>query len=96
MPKIQNSTKPFIVSFNGSYGDFDIGDTWYHSADLEGDDIDELAKEVIEDDPHFPLIFIKNEDHNSPIVGFFYSEDEVDEEDRYPTAVMMTNEYFYD
>jgi len=97
MPRIPNSTKSLIVSFNGNYGSYIVGDEDYHSADWEGDDVKELADEVCVGDPDYLMYFVATEDPDSNIKGCFYSIDELEypEDERGECAVMMTNAYFY-
>ncbi len=81
------ATGKYIVSFNISYGDYNIGDDRADSIDHAGDDIDRLAEEVIVGDETYPLKFIRNEDQSSSLIGLFYHIDDDPSEDG-PTAIM--------
>jgi hypothetical protein len=94
MPKIKRPSMKYTVSFNGRFGGEDYGDVDMNTADYEGDDVDELAAEVISGDPKFPMTFRRNKDTNSSVVGWFFSV-EKDPEDEYAVAVMVhTFKYF--
>lgn len=78
----------FIVSFNcgvcGEYGDAEM-----NTIDYAGNDINELAAEVVaDDDPNFKLEFRENGNPNERVVGTFWGDMNDKEEDRYPVAVM--------
>jgi hypothetical protein len=77
----------YKVTFNN--GDFGVGDEHETSIDFIGNDVAELAAEVIASDPSFPMRFIPGQ-HPSifdEVVGVFV-EVGVDPEDESPTAVM--------
>ena len=91
MPRIEKITHPYVVSFNGTFDGTEVGEWWSNSADFGGDNIQELAEEVNQSDPTFPLTFMADDGPETGIIGFFYGG----EEEPHPTAVMMTTEYFY-
>ena len=96
MAKVSKCTKPYIVSFNGTYNGYEVGEESRQSADYEGDNINDLAAEVIQDDPKFPMFFVESNTKNHPeIMGYFYDINDKDDEERYPVAIMMSNKYFY-
>jgi len=90
MPKIKRPSMEYTVSFNGRFGFEECGDTDMCTADYEGDDIDELAAEVIADDPNYPMTFQHNADSGEwhGVVGRFFSV-EKDPEDECVVAVMV-------
>lgn len=62
----------YKVSFNICIGDEEVGEQYLRSIDFAGDDMRELAREVVLDDPNYPLVF--QESTTEPnIVGRFYS-----------------------
>jgi hypothetical protein len=87
MPKLKRPSMKYTVSFNGAY-DWEYGNTDMYTADYEGDNIDDLAVEVVADDPNFPMTFCKNESTDGSIIGWFLSV-ESDPEDVYKVAVMV-------
>jgi hypothetical protein len=76
----------YTVSFNTDIGDYEVGESSRDSVDFAGDDIDELAAEVIADDPAYPLVFECVDDYG--IVGVFRSV-----EDDYVVAVMFVGSF---
>lgn len=72
----------YTVSFNTSIGDFEVGETSMNTTDFAGDDINELAAEVIADDPDYPLVFERVDEGS--IIGVFRSV-----EDDWVCAVMF-------
>lgn len=62
----------YKVSFNICIGDEGVGDHYLRSIDFAGNDMKELVREVVLDDPNYPLVF--QESITEPyIVGRFYS-----------------------
>lgn len=90
MPKIKRPSMKYTVSFNGVFGDKEYGDVEMHTADHEGNDINELAAEVIADDPRFPMVFRRNKNKDG-IVGSFVST----EDDEYEVAVMVLTKVYF-
>lgn len=76
----------FTVSFNTEMGDYEVGESSHDTVDFAGNDMFELAAEVIADDPHFPMVFERVED--SCVVGVFRSV-----EDDYVVAVMFEGRF---
>ncbi len=72
----------YTVSFNTEMGDYEVGESECDSVDYAGNDIDELAAEVIADDPSYPLVFERVED--DWVIGVFRSV-----EDDWVVAVMF-------
>ena len=60
----------YVVSFNTRIGQYEVGESSEDTVDFVGNDIDELAVEVIESDPSFPLTFERVTDNRS-VVGVF-------------------------
>ena len=60
----------YTVSFNTEIGDYEVGDSWMNTVDYAGDDMFELAAEVIADDAHFPMVF-ERVDGECGVVGTF-------------------------
>jgi len=82
--------KNYYVTFNmhirtQSGGDFEVGDTKMNTVDFIGQDIDELARQVVDDDDDFPLRFERLD--NPPVVGVFHSV-----EDEWEVAYMMVRD----
>lgn len=76
----------YTVSFNTEIGEYEVGESSRDSIDFAGDDIDELAAEVIADDPAYPLVFECVDDYG--VVGVFRSV-----EDDYVVAVMFVGSF---
>jgi hypothetical protein len=76
----------YTVSFNTEMGDYEVGESSRDSVDFAGDDMFELAAEVIADDPSFPMVFERVED--DWVVGVFRSV-----EDDYVVAVMFKGSF---
>ncbi len=91
MPKLERASFKYVVSFNCYYGGYEIGETRMRSEDYHGDDIEQLAKEVISDDPDSPMVFHLQEE-GSRVVGLFENVD--DPEYKYITAIMVETAYF--
>lgn len=64
----------YTVSFNTEMGDYEVGESSRDSVDFAGDNIKELAAEVIADDPSFPMVFERVED--DWVVGVFRESEE--------------------
>jgi hypothetical protein len=73
----------YHVSFNTEIFGYELGEG--ETVDFVGDDIDELAQEVIADDTGFPMFFRKSTDEGRAegLVGEFVSVD-----DDYVCAIM--------
>lgn len=72
----------YKVTFNMDIGDYEVGDTSANSVDYVGNDIQDLVREVIENDLSFPILFVKAE--QGSIVGTF-----VDVEDQEDVVAVM-------
>ena len=55
--KTIKATGKYAVSFNTRIGGYEVGECEMSTIDFAGDDIEVLAKEVIDDDPDFPMTF---------------------------------------
>ena len=75
----------YTVSFNTEVGDYEVGESSMNTVDFAGDNIDELAAEVIADEPTYPLVFERVED--DWVIGVFRSV-----EDDWVVAVMVEGE----
>ena len=75
----------YTVSFNTEVGDYEVGESSMNTVDFAGDNIDELAAEVIADEPTYPLVFERVED--DWVIGVFRSV-----EDDWVVAVMVDGE----
>ena len=64
----------FKVTFNMEIGQYEIGEREMNTIDFVGDDIDELAKEVIASDPNYPMKFIPL--CEGQIIGVFVDADD--------------------
>jgi len=89
MPKLQTAYMKYIVSFNCDI-DQGFGDCDMNTIDYQGDNVEDLAEEVINSDPTFPMIFIRNDDLQDPVIGWFA---EVNDND-YLVAIMVTRTSF--
>jgi len=105
--KTITATGEFVVSFNCSFGGIDCGESNRYTVDYAGDDVSSLAREVIDDDPNFPMDFITkaqaaemlgphDEDNwavSLPdfVVGVFV---EKGNELTWPVAIMVSSKYF--
>jgi len=85
----------YAVTFNGTVGDYEVGDSHECSTDYVGDDLEELVREVIQDcSPDYPLTFVAIPfGDKDRIVGLFCTEDQMEDADEigetpYPTAIM--------
>lgn len=76
----------YTVSFNTDIGGHEVGESSLDTIDFAGDDIDELAAEVIADDASYPLVFEREE--CGSLVGVFRSV-----EDDYVIAVMFKGRF---
>ena len=76
----------YIVSFNTDFNGYELGDTCMNSIDFTGDDVDALVKEVINDDPKFPMKY--REGTNA--IGEFYAADDED----YVVAILVRTACF--
>jgi hypothetical protein len=83
--KTINARGTYTVSFNIEIGDYEVGDSGMNSIDYAGDDIDQLAQEVVAGDPSFPLVFERVD--AGRIIGVFRNVEE-DIDDVYVVAVM--------
>jgi hypothetical protein len=72
----------YKVSFNTSIGEYEVGDSRQDTLDYAGYNIAELANEVINDSPEYPMVF--KEVNDRAVVGLFCQKDSLD----YPTAIM--------
>jgi hypothetical protein len=79
----------YFVTFNN--GELGVGDEHEMTVDFVGNNIVELAQEVIDGDSQFPMKFISGQYPGMPenVVGVFI-EIGLDPEDECPTAVMYT------
>jgi len=80
--KVNHHNAKYIVTFNNAIENYEVGDCKETTIDFIGDDIDQLAAEVVADDPNYPLIFKKVVDECC-VVGLFIAEG-----DTSPTAIM--------
>ena len=76
----------YTVSFNTEMGDYEVGASSRDTTDFAGDDIEELAAEVIADDPEFPMVFERVDEDG--IVGVFRESEE-----DYIVAVMFKGSF---
>ena len=67
----------YRVSFNTTIGDYEVGASRMDTVDFAGNNIDELAAEVIADAPEFPMIFERIEDIG--LVGIFCNASDPEE-----------------
>ena len=72
----------YTVSFNTEIGGYEVGESLRDSIDFAGDNIKELAAEVIADDPAYPMVFERVDEGR--VVGVFR-----DVEEDYVVAVMI-------
>lgn len=88
--KFHELLKPFkyAVTFNDATWDLGGYDDGGDTIDYVGTDINELALEVIANDPNFPMVFeVATEDDEWNVSGYFYEKAET-AEDRAPVAIM--------
>lgn len=86
--KTIKATGKYAVSFNCHFGDgYTCGEESLYTLDHAGDDIDDLAKEVIDGDPNFPMRFVREEEPGD-IIGRFYEVDYPYDDEQQPVAVM--------
>lgn len=83
MPKVVIPPSKYVVSFNVEIDEYAVGDCYDDSIDYIGDDIEELAEEVITDLSRMLLSFIRV-DHDV-VVGIFV---EGDEDEDCPSLIM--------
>ena len=76
----------YTVSFNTEIGDYEVGESEMNTVDFAGDNIEELAAEVIADEPNYPMVF-ERVDGEFGVVGVFRSV-----EDDWVVAVMVEGE----
>ena len=76
----------YTVSFNTEMGDYEVGESSRDTTDFAGDNIKELAAEVIADNADFPMVFERVED--DWVVGVFR-----DVEEDYVVAVMFKGSF---
>ena len=76
----------YTVSFNTEVGDYEVGESSMNTVDFAGDDMFELAAEVIADDAQFPMVF-ERVDGEYGVVGTFRGV-----EDDFIVAVMVDGE----
>lgn len=87
----------YKVTFNYEFAQIAVGagEEGESTIDYVGDDVDELVKEVTAGDPNFPMVFKKvselasQDDVEEGMVGFFISEDDLEDGDETPTAIMF-------
>jgi len=89
MPKVEKASMEYVVSFNCTFDGVEMGGEDMFSEDYQGDDIDSLAQEVCKDDPNYPLTFMRDDNEDSVVVGWFFHEYDENSENNHPDAVMV-------
>lgn len=83
MPKVEIPDSKYAVSFNVEIDEYAVGDSYMDTIDYIGDDIEELAEEVITDLSRLLVSFVRV-DHDV-VVGVFV---EGDEDEDCPSLIM--------